>query len=402
MNGGQDEIHTSVKIDFQGHVQKRFLGANAHERFNQEQNVLRVLEERGCPNVPRLLEAQADRLTIITTNCGAIVPNLSVDKAEALFRELEEQFGIRHDHPDPRYVVYSESLGRFCLMSFEGSEILPDPMSGSISRGTCWRARWVAQSRRGHKHDTNDDSYLAMSVDSNGYRTLAPYGEELLTPSHLALAVCDGMGGRNAGDFASRLVLNFLKKDAVELYEVIESGSGGKRALDLLTKATHDGLLALSSSDPRLSGCGTTFTLAWITPATLYWVHVGDSRLYLKDGEHIEQLTEDDCRLWHSLKNGEITEYAYRTDPRKSRLSDVMGGGPHRIQPQTGCIAIEPGARLLLCTDGVMDGLWDRQIEDRFGAYDGIRVIAEEMLETACENDPKDDTTLIVAEFDVV
>ncbi len=401
----KEEIRSLVRVDFHGNVHKQFRGPNAEKRFANEIQVLQTLADRECPNVPRLLEAQEKNLTIITTNCGAPDESLSESKAHALFLELEERYGVRHANPEPENVTYSKSLGRFCLIDFELAEILSTPEKAPLSsksKGDIWRAHWVLHSRRGSKHIANDDAFLALSVNEERARLLEHAGEELLEPAHLVFAVSDGMGGRNAGDFASRLILNFIKKDATDLYKVIKSGDRGKRALELLTKSTHNGLLKLSSAEPMLNGCGATLTLAWILPNFLYWVHVGDSRLYLKDGGRVEQLTSDDCELWHRLKNGEISEYEYRTNPLKSRLSDVIGGGRHRVKPQSGCIKIDPGSRILLCTDGVMDGLWDRQIKERLDAKNEIRLIAEEMLERSCENDPKDDTTLIVAEFDVV
>jgi len=401
MKDVKDGTRSLVRVDFHGNVHKQFRGADSNKRFANEVSVLKTLEERGCPNVPRLLEAQNDTLTILTTNCGSSETTLSEEKALALFQELEANYGIRHPEPEPLNVTYCQHLGRFCLIDFELAEILPIP-ERRAPRSNTWRANWFALSRQGVKHNANDDSFLALSVNEQEARRLDDSGELLLDPSHLVLAVSDGMGGRNAGDFASRLVLNFIKKDAIELYDVISCGYGGKRALELLTKSTHEGLMTLQNADPMLNGCGATLTLAWVSPGRLYWVHVGDSRLYLKDGDRLEQLTNDDCRLWRSLKKGEISEYSYRTDFRRCHLTDVVGGGHHRIRPQTGCIEIEAGSRILLCTDGVMDGLWDRQIEERLAGPDNIKGISEEMLVRSCENNPNDDTTLIMAEFDVV
>jgi tRNA A-37 threonylcarbamoyl transferase component Bud32 len=120
----KDTLRATVRLTFDGRVIKTFHGANAQERFDNETKVLRHLEERGCPFVPRLLEARAESLTIVTTNCGMRVEHLDAQRTKELFAELEA-FGVRHDDPDMRNVTYRQSDGRFCLIDFEFATILP-------------------------------------------------------------------------------------------------------------------------------------------------------------------------------------------------------------------------------------------------------------------------------------
>ena len=92
--------------------------------------VLQHLEARGCPFVPRLLEADREKLRIVTTNCGTRVDHLDEKRRLELFAELEK-FGVRHDDPDIRNVTYRFSDGRFCLIDFEFAAILPDDKNKS-------------------------------------------------------------------------------------------------------------------------------------------------------------------------------------------------------------------------------------------------------------------------------
>ncbi len=109
----KDGIRSLVRIDFNGHVHKQFRGTDSDKRFANEVAVLKALEERGAPNVPVLLSSDEETLTIVTTNCGAPAPLISATKATALFQELEELYGIRHDDPEPRNVTYSQKNGPF-------------------------------------------------------------------------------------------------------------------------------------------------------------------------------------------------------------------------------------------------------------------------------------------------
>ena len=120
----KDTLRSTVQLSFDGRVFKTYHGADAELRFTNEVRVLRHLEARGCGLVPRLLEANAARHRIITTNCGSRVEHLDEERRKTLFAELE-QFGVRHDDPDRRNVTYRQSDGRFCVIDFEFATILP-------------------------------------------------------------------------------------------------------------------------------------------------------------------------------------------------------------------------------------------------------------------------------------
>ncbi len=120
----KDTLRATVNLTFDGRVIKVYHGPNAPERFTQETHVLRLLEARACPFVPRLLEADAERRRIVTTNCGTRVEHLDELRRKELFDELEK-FGVRHDDPDMRNITYRRSDGRFCVIDFEFATILP-------------------------------------------------------------------------------------------------------------------------------------------------------------------------------------------------------------------------------------------------------------------------------------
>jgi len=120
----KDTLRATVNLTFDGRVFKVYHGPDAPARFANEVHILRHLEARGCNFVPRLLEADAAELRIITTNCGSRVEHLDEERARTLFAELET-FGVRHDDPDIRNVTYRQSDGRFCIVDFELATLLP-------------------------------------------------------------------------------------------------------------------------------------------------------------------------------------------------------------------------------------------------------------------------------------
>lgn len=133
MKDVKDTLRALVRISYDGRVHKTFRGPKAEERFENECRVLRYLEEKGCPFVPRLLEADAEALKIVTTNCGARVEHLDDARVAELFAELLP-YGVRHDDPFMRNVTYRSSDGRFCLIDFEFATILTDnPADGTTN-----------------------------------------------------------------------------------------------------------------------------------------------------------------------------------------------------------------------------------------------------------------------------
>ena len=121
----KDTRRATVNLTYDGRVIKAYHGPDARTRFNNETRVLRYLETRGCSFVPRLLEADANRLRIITTSCGMRVEHLDADRAAELFAELE-RYGVHHEDPDIRNVTYRQANGRFCIIDFELATLLPD------------------------------------------------------------------------------------------------------------------------------------------------------------------------------------------------------------------------------------------------------------------------------------
>lgn len=127
MREAKNTARAIVHISYDGKVHKQFKGHDAQARFENEVRVLRLLEERGCNYVPRLLESDPEELSIVTTNCGTIVEHISKSRIKELFGELERDYGVRHDDAFARNITYRHSDGRFCLIDFELATILDTP-----------------------------------------------------------------------------------------------------------------------------------------------------------------------------------------------------------------------------------------------------------------------------------
>ena len=129
------------------------------------------------------------------------------------------------------------------------------------------------------------------------------------------------------------------------LYHQLGTSEDAQNALDALLRQCHHDVTELAKQNGNTEGMGATLTMAWISHSRLFWAHIGDSRLYLIDDEGVRQLTQDDCRAWHQWKRGDITEYAYRNHPRRSVLSDVLGGSTHAPFPKTSSLPLKEKER---------------------------------------------------------
>ncbi|MEX0325959.1 MAG: serine/threonine protein phosphatase [Puniceicoccaceae bacterium] len=119
----KDSKQATVHVGYDGRVHKTFRGPLAERRFQNELRVLKYLEQQNCPFVPRVLEHDASKLYMVTTNVGSIVDKISQSKLDHLFQELE-QYGVKHDDPYARNVTYNADMGRFCLIDFEFARIM--------------------------------------------------------------------------------------------------------------------------------------------------------------------------------------------------------------------------------------------------------------------------------------
>lgn len=127
MQEAKNTARAIVHIGYDGKVYKQFKGHNAEGRFANEVRVLKLLEERGCNYVPRLLDSDPETLKIVTSNCGSIVTHISSTRVTELFSALERDYGVRHEDAFPRNITYRASDGRFCLIDFELATILDEP-----------------------------------------------------------------------------------------------------------------------------------------------------------------------------------------------------------------------------------------------------------------------------------
>jgi serine/threonine protein phosphatase PrpC len=207
------------------------------------------------------------------------------------------------------------------------------------------------------------------------------------------LVVADGMGGHPAGDVASQMAMNTL----IEAFPTLPDGDLGL-ALKQAYRRANEAVFQAGQDEPAHAGMGTTLTTALLHGKYATVANVGDSRAYLLRGNALTQVTRDHTVVAEEVAQGRLTVDAARRDPRRNRLTHVIGTHP-RLEsklPDVFELTLLPGDRLLLCSDGLYDVLDDGDMRRALQDQDPGDA-ARELVESAKERGTRDNATAVVA-----
>jgi serine/threonine protein phosphatase PrpC len=230
---------------------------------------------------------------------------------------------------------------------------------------------WGTGTDAGRVREQNEDSQFPTTSGNAG--------------GPVVLMVADGMGGAVAGEVASRLAVEAAALDHED--ETIEPIARVVSANEAVIEATI--------ADPSLSGMGTTMTLVRLNPdGTADFAHVGDSRAYLLTEGGMRLLTNDHTVINELVELGKITPKEAENHPHRHMLTRVLGIGP--ISVDTFSIDLQPGDRILLCSDGLTTMVADFTIEQILDAGEGVEPTSWALIEQANTAGGVDNTTVVV------
>jgi protein phosphatase len=233
--------------------------------------------------------------------------------------------------------------------------------------------RWAGITDTGKTRTENQDSV---------------YPDGLGEGSSGVVAVADGLGGHPGGDIASRCAVDAVA-DAPEGIDGAE-----------LVGAAHDRIIARIAEAlgerSELIAMATTLTVAVLSPTgPIEVAHVGDSRAYLADGSNIVQVTEDHTHGMDRVVAGELSLEEAQQDPDWHVMSNWLGFESYRVASYR--VPVEPGDRLLLCSDGLSNMLDDDQIVAIL-AVGAVERSAAALIDAANEAGGLDNVTVVVVD----
>jgi protein phosphatase len=265
--------------------------------------------------------------------------------------------------------------------------------------------KWSGWTDTGKVRKNNEDSFLGLQFDSKEIFRLGKFGGASLEKMDFAFAVSDGMGGAQAGEFASSIALEKITTLLPRAFQHSALGlqPGFSDVLAELFDRIHRALAFVGGSYEETEGMQTTLSLCWFTPGWMYFGHIGDSRIYRlpKRKKTIQQITHDDTYVGWLLRNGKISAYEARTHPRRNLLQKALGGSNQFVEPQVGAVACERGDTFLLCTDGLVEGLSDSLLAELLRESQSSREVsnpAQSLVEISVKNSGRDNTTALVVQ----
>ncbi|UOQ56104.1 protein phosphatase 2C domain-containing protein [Leucobacter allii] len=233
---------------------------------------------------------------------------------------------------------------------------------------------WFALTDVGRRRETNQDSYVT-------------------TPP--IFAVADGMGGHSAGEIASAAVVR-------RLAELGGESSISERDIDgVLSDAVDD--IELDAGETEL-GAGTTVTgVCFGSDEDPTWrvFNIGDSRVYQYFKGAFSQITVDHSVVQHLIDTGAITEEEAEVHPHANVITRAVGFNEAPVPDYTS-LALIPGQRLLICSDGLTKELTDIGIQHFLATQPTAEDAARTLVRQAVENAGRDNVTVIVIDVHAV
>lgn len=204
--------------------------------------------------------------------------------------------------------------------------------------------------------------------------------------------VADGMGGHNAGDYASKNAVQMV----VEEIKSCEDEEPVTIMEQAITSANHS-LYIEASIDSAKSGMGTTFVAATILGEHLYVANVGDSRLYVLDDKQMNQVTRDHSFVEEMVRRGEMPESETFHHPQKHMITRAVGA-EEQVKIDFFDVHLQGNETILICTDGLTNMIEDDDIYSIMSSEQTIEKKAEKLLDTANQNGGRDNITVVVIE----
>lgn len=246
------------------------------------------------------------------------------------------------------------------------------------------------------------------SVTHAGRRT---YNQDMLLVEQIPtaagrlrlLAVFDGMGGMRAGDRASELASEvFLEQLRVKLPTLEPEEFVIRKALAEAAIKAHHAVFEEGRNEPAKRGMGTTLVALLEKDGEFIVANVGDSRAYLWSPENktLTQLTRDHSLREEAVRMGTLTREEAEKSPIAHALTRSIGSGaPPNVdlfpEPE-GWLTMPPGGAVVLCSDGLNDGLEDDEIRDTLAGCSDATTAADYLLRAAYHGGSRDNISAIV------
>ena len=206
------------------------------------------------------------------------------------------------------------------------------------------------------------------------------------------LLVADGMGGHQAGDYASRYVVEHLVsyfRDNGHGPVVSEFSKG--------IQMVNEQLYGISMGDPAYRGMGTTLVAASVEDDTLYVANIGDSRLYLYREHSMVQITRDHSFVEEMVALGQMNRNSQDYREKKNIITRAVGTASH-VSADFLEEPLQPKDLILMCSDGLSNMVSETEMVLCLEQALSLRQKTEQLIDLANRHGGKDNITVLLAD----
>lgn len=204
--------------------------------------------------------------------------------------------------------------------------------------------------------------------------------------------VADGMGGHNAGDYASR----YTVEKVIETVEELENERDIEEIMQEAIYRANAYIYEKARTDIKLSGMGTTLVIASIKNQEVLVANIGDSRMYVIN-KNITQITKDHSLVEEMVTMGGLDKEAARNHPDKNIITRAIGVKEF-VLADFFEVKLEKEDKILLCTDGLTNMLNDDEIHRIVQSNEDVETAAKALIAAANEKGGRDNIAVVLIE----
>ncbi len=239
----------------------------------------------------------------------------------------------------------------------------------------------------------NEDSLYAVAVSRIVQSHPQPMG---------IFVVADGMGGHSAGEVASGTIVNYFAQRAPQDLSTAKAQTSGvewsewlKDAVNGANKAVFD-LRTAAGTD-----MGSTLVMAVMDGLKVSFAHVGDSRGYVINSKGMERITPDHSLVERLIATGQIRREDARSHPQRNVIYRTIGD-KEQVEVDVNTVTLEPGNKILLCSDGLWEMLEDDYVHNIVQESPSPQAACEKLIAAANAVGGEDNITVIIVEVEQI
>ena len=272
------------------------------------------------------------------------------------------------------------------LLSMNGEkmeDILKEKTESNITSIISNNARIGLLTDVGKKRKVDEDAILAIESMS---------AFESKSSQKFLLVLADGMGGHSKGEVASKIVVNTI---AEKITPAMLSQMDYASEINKSIQEANQRILQYTSDHPETEGMGSTVVCAVVDGKNIHLANVGDSRIYVISKEEIRRVTKDHSYVQELIDKGEISEEEARVHPKKNVITKAVGIYSE-IKVDTMKLTLDDDESLLLCCDGQLIHVEDKEIQEVVIKADEPQDACKKLVDLANERGGEDNVSVIL------